>query len=129
MLAVPGVARRAAAHRQFGKWKRPDGADEGILVVGFDSPRGMGRPWNIVARLDRPTLEQADAVIVDELYNEKLGVTRIGQTLRNPRRPRPRRRLHPRHPLVHDGAAGLHDASQNAQRYLACAPTRRSTCW
>ena len=48
-----------------------------------------------------------DAVIVDELYRDKLGVTRLGQR-RDPRAPRACRRLHARHPHLHHGAAGVH---------------------
>jgi putative ABC transport system permease protein len=79
VLAVAGV-RSADPHIvRFGNWTRPDGALEGILVVGLDLEGGVGRPWNVVqGRID--DLEQADAVIVDDLYARKLGIARIGDT-------------------------------------------------
>jgi putative ABC transport system permease protein len=73
-----GVARVQKHVVQFGQWKKPDGAEEGILLVGFDPWGTMGRPWNVTAgRVE--DLEQADAVFVDELYRDKLGVTALGQ--------------------------------------------------
>lgn len=77
-LGTPGVARVQKQIVKFGQWKRPDGADEGVLIVGFDPAGRFGRPWNVVAgRVE--DLEQADTVFVDELYKAKLGVTRLGQ--------------------------------------------------
>jgi putative ABC transport system permease protein len=79
VMAVPGVTAAERHIVQFGNWTRPDGAVEGILLVGFDLEGGLGGPWSLVAgRL--ADLEQADAVIVDELYKAKLGVDRLGQT-------------------------------------------------
>lgn len=78
--AVEGVLAVQPHLVAFGDWKRPDGAEEGCLLIGVDLAGTMGTPWNLVAGsladLDRP-----DAVIVDELYRDKLGVTRLGQTL------------------------------------------------
>jgi putative ABC transport system permease protein len=77
-LATPGVARVQKQVVQFGRWKRPDGAEESVLILGFDPGGTIGRPWNVVAgRVE--DLEQADTVFVDELYLKKLGVSRIGQ--------------------------------------------------
>ncbi len=77
--AVAGVADVQQHIVAFGDWKRPDGAQEGCLVVGVDLGGRMGRPWNLVAGTP-DDLAQPDAVIVDELYREKLGVTHVGQT-------------------------------------------------
>jgi putative ABC transport system permease protein len=78
--AIDGVAAVQQHLVAFGDWKRPDGAEEGCLLIGMDLAGSMGRPWNLVAGsladLDRP-----DAVIVDELYRQKLGVTHLGQSL------------------------------------------------
>jgi putative ABC transport system permease protein len=63
---------------QFGQWKRPDGAQESVMLIGFDTAGRMGRPWNVVAgRVE--DLELADTVTVDELYKDKLGITHLGQ--------------------------------------------------
>lgn len=76
--AVPGVARVEKRVVQFSQWKRADGAQEGVLIVGFEPTGRMGRPWNVVAG-DVRDLEQADTVFIDELYAPKLGVTHLGQ--------------------------------------------------
>ena len=77
-LGVEGVADAQAHIVSFGTWTRPDGAREGVMVVGVERDGAMGQPWNLVAGtvddLDRP-----DAVIIDELYKDKLGVTHLGQ--------------------------------------------------
>jgi putative ABC transport system permease protein len=78
VLAVPGVADAQSHIVNFGQWKKPNGADEGILVIGLERRALMGRPWNIVeGSIDR--LSEPDAVIVDELYKQKLGITRVGE--------------------------------------------------
>jgi putative ABC transport system permease protein len=80
VLAVEGVERVTKQIVQFGNWKRPNGADTGIMLVGFDPNSSLGGPWNIVAgRLE--DLDQPDAVFVDELYSEKLGVRQVGETV------------------------------------------------
>ena len=79
VLATPGVAAAAKYIANFGAWKRPDGADEGVMVIGIDPTAAMGRPWNLTAgRVE--DLMQADAVIVDELYLGKLGIRGLGAT-------------------------------------------------
>lgn len=80
VLGVEGVERAEKQIIQFGDWKKPNGAVEGCLLVGFDIRQEMGAPWNLVSG-SIADLEQPDAVIVDELYQEKLGVTEIGQTV------------------------------------------------
>jgi putative ABC transport system permease protein len=78
VLAVPGVADAQSHIVNFGQWKKPNGADEGILVIGLERRAAMGLPWNVVeGSIDR--LSEPDAVIVDELYKAKLGITRVGE--------------------------------------------------
>jgi putative ABC transport system permease protein len=87
--ATPGVASAEKYIARFANWKRPDGGHESVQVVGVNfsqaiSTQGgrtgtiMGGPWNItsgsVADLNAP-----DAVLVDDLYWKKLGVTRVGE--------------------------------------------------
>lgn len=78
--SVPGVARVEKVIIQFGSWKRPNGAVEGCLLIGFNTRQEMGAPWNLVAG-KLSDLETPDAVIIDELYKEKLGVTHLGQSV------------------------------------------------
>ena len=82
--ATPAVAYAEKYIARFAGWKRPDGGHESVQVVGFnfadpaDPQRAMGGPWNLasgsVADLNAP-----DAVLVDDLYWKKLGVTRVGE--------------------------------------------------
>ncbi|HVG37659.1 MAG TPA: ABC transporter permease [Pyrinomonadaceae bacterium] len=76
--SVPGVAAVEKQIVQFGDWKLPNGAVEGILLVGFNPAGEMGGPWQITAG-SVADLRSADTVMIDELYREKLGVTRLGQ--------------------------------------------------
>jgi putative ABC transport system permease protein len=78
--ATPGVARASKYIARFTQWKRPDGRQESVQVVGIDLQTGLGAPWNIVeGTLD--DLRKPDAVFVDEIYKDKLGVDRIGQSV------------------------------------------------
>ncbi|HET7218357.1 MAG TPA: ABC transporter permease [Vicinamibacterales bacterium] len=80
VLATPGVARAAKYIVRFTQWKRPDGRQESVQIVGVDTTAGLGSPWNVVAgTLD--DLRKPDAVFVDEIYRDKLGVTHIGQVV------------------------------------------------
>jgi putative ABC transport system permease protein len=80
VLGVEGVERAEKQVIQFGDWKKPTGAVEGCLLIGFDTRQEMGAPWNIVRGSIRD-LEQPDAVMIDELYKEKLGVNDLGETV------------------------------------------------
>jgi len=62
VLATPGVASADKYIVRFSNWKTPEGAEEGIQVVGFNPYSGVGGPWNMV----------------DEIYKKKLGVSKIG---------------------------------------------------
>jgi putative ABC transport system permease protein len=87
-LAVPGVAQAEKYIMGFTQWKRPDGSQETVEIVGFELNSGMGGPWNVVSGSVRD-LELPDSVIIDEAYREKLNVSRIGDTVEiNDRRAR-----------------------------------------
>lgn len=76
--AVPGVADAQKLVAQWTQWKRHDGAQESVQIVGFNPDSGLGQPWNLVqGRVE--DLKTPDAVIVDEFYKQKLGVTRVGE--------------------------------------------------
>jgi putative ABC transport system permease protein len=79
-LAVEGVARVDRFALNFVNWKLPTGSVEAVQVAGFDLEGGMGGPWNLTAgTVD--ALHGEDTVIIDELYKEKLGISRLGQTV------------------------------------------------
>jgi putative ABC transport system permease protein len=78
--AIPGVEQAEKYIVQFNRWKRPDGGEEGVGIIGFDLESGLGGVYNITAgSID--DLKSADTVMVDEQYLKKLGVTAIGQTV------------------------------------------------
>jgi putative ABC transport system permease protein len=78
--AVEGVEYATKQIVQFGTWKKQDGGDEGVMIIGFDLDGGMGKPWNLTqGKIE--DLRQPDSVIIDELYAEKLQVSRIGETV------------------------------------------------
>jgi putative ABC transport system permease protein len=122
VMAVPGVAAAERHLVQFGNWTRPDGAVEGILLVGFDLDGGLGGPWSLVAGRIRD-LEQADAVIVDELYKAKLGVERLGQTFEI-RGHRARVVGFTRGIRSFTTAPPVFTSFANAQRFMGLAPDR-----
>jgi putative ABC transport system permease protein len=77
-LASPGAQAAEKYIVRFSDWQRSDGGHEGIQVVGFNPDSQLGRPWNIVeGKLD--DVKSPDAVLVDQLYRSKLGVTHLGQ--------------------------------------------------
>jgi putative ABC transport system permease protein len=78
VLATPGVAAAEKHIVRFSYWKAPDGSERGIQIVGFNPHSTIGGPWNIVSG-DVGELQKPDAVMVDEIYKEKLGVTRVGE--------------------------------------------------
>src|SRR5262245_53109194 len=78
VLATPGIAHAAKYIVRFSQWQRRDGRQESVQVVGFDPDQPLGGPWNVVeGRVG--DLKTADNVFVDELYKEKLGVSRVGE--------------------------------------------------
>lgn len=80
VLGTSGVESVEKQYVGFGQWKKPNGAEEGILLVGFNLDNGLGGPWNITAG-SIEALRAPDAVMVDELYLGKLGVRGLGQVV------------------------------------------------
>ncbi len=80
VLSVPGVARAEKFIVQFANWRKSEGGMESVEVVGFDLASGLGRPWAMAAG-SIEALEVRDTVIIDELYQQKLGVAELGQAV------------------------------------------------
>jgi putative ABC transport system permease protein len=76
--ATPGVASAEKYIAHFAGWKRPDGGHESVQVVGFNTDQTMGGPWNMVSG-SVADLKAPDAILVDDLYWKKLGITHLGQ--------------------------------------------------
>jgi putative ABC transport system permease protein len=79
-LSVPDVAAVDRLLVQFAPWTRPDGGSEYVIIVGFDLDAGTGGPWNVVDG-SVSDLRIPDAVMLDRIYAEKLGIRTIGQTV------------------------------------------------
>ena len=77
VLATPGVEQAEKYIQNFAYWKKPDGGVENVQVIGFRPGSGLGEPWNISQGAVLEVKEE-DGVLVDELYKEKLGVSKIG---------------------------------------------------
>lgn len=76
--SVEGVADAQKIIAHWTQWKRHDGGQESVQVVGINVDDPLERPWNIVeGRVE--DLKSPDAVIMDELYKEKLGVKQVGE--------------------------------------------------
>jgi len=76
--AVPGVADAQKIITHWTQWRRHDGGEESVQIVGLNIDDDLERPWNLVeGRVE--DLKSPDAIILDELYKQKLGVTRVGE--------------------------------------------------
>jgi putative ABC transport system permease protein len=76
--AVPGVADAQKIIARWTQWKRHDGGEESVQVVGLNVDDILERPWNLVEG-HVEDLKSPDAIILDELYKQKLGVTGVGE--------------------------------------------------
>lgn len=79
-MATPGVERVSKFLARFSQWKRIDGRQESVFVVGFEPGQLLGSPWNVVEG-DPRDLATAENVFIDELYKDKLGISHIGQVV------------------------------------------------
>jgi len=77
--ATPGVAEAQKYIVRFSRWKRADGQEEAVQVVGVNRESTMGQAWNVVQGR-REDLNIDDSVIVDRIYFQKLGVSGVGDT-------------------------------------------------
>lgn len=78
-MEAEGVEKVSKEILNFAVWKKPDGGETGVILVGFELNKGMGGPWNIIAG-NIGDLNLPNAVIVEELYKEKLGISKLGET-------------------------------------------------
>ncbi len=79
-VGMPGVAEVSRTIIQFTGWKKPEGGTETVILVGFDATTGISAPWDIVEG-SVESLSGPNAVMIDRLYAEKLGITAIGQRI------------------------------------------------
>lgn len=76
--AVPGVADAQKSIVHWTQWKRPDGREESVQIVGLNPDAQMGLPWDLVEG-NVADLKQPDAIIMDDVYKDKLGVKEVGE--------------------------------------------------
>ena len=77
-LSTPGVASAEKYIVHWAQWKNPSGAEESVQVVGFDTNKGIGGPWNVVEG-SVEDLKTPNSIMLDELYKSKLGVKHLGE--------------------------------------------------
>jgi putative ABC transport system permease protein len=80
-LGVKGIDSVQSLIVRFTDWKRPDGGTESVIVVGIDPVRPFLQPWNLKDGANVDDLHIADGVVIDELYSQKLGVSKVGETV------------------------------------------------
>lgn len=76
--AVPGVQEARKIISRWSQWKRADGRQESVQVIGIDPDSKLGRPWDLVQGTVED-LKRPDAVIMDDIYKQKLGVSSVGE--------------------------------------------------
>jgi putative ABC transport system permease protein len=79
VLATPGVASAEKYILRLANWKRADGSERGVLLVGFNPETGRAGPWNVTAGHPED-MRAADSVFADSLYQDILEVSEVGQT-------------------------------------------------
>src|SRR5262249_54483250 len=79
VLATPGVAQATKTILRFSQWQRHDGRQDSVHVLGFDHDRCLGGAGSVVEGCVA-AVKLADNVMIDELYRDKLGVSRVGET-------------------------------------------------
>ena len=76
--AVPGVGKAEKLISRWVTWKNPDGRQESVQVIGMNVDEPLARPWNLVQGRAED-LKRPDAIIMDEIYKQKLGVNHAEQ--------------------------------------------------
>ncbi len=78
VLSTPGVKSAEELVVGFTSWRKPEGGNKAIVLVGSDWTRGGLKPWNIVAGSDTD-LAAPGAVAIDRSYFPDLGISGVGQ--------------------------------------------------
>ena len=76
--AVPGVLEAQKIISRWTQWKSADGRQESVQIIGIDPDSTLARPWNLVQGTEQD-LKRPDAVIMDEIYKQKLGASHVGE--------------------------------------------------
>ncbi len=76
-LSVPGVADAEDMVVSFAKWRKPQGGQTTVLLIGTAAESPKALPWNIVEG-SRAALEAPNTVAIDQSYFPDLGMTKLG---------------------------------------------------
>lgn len=76
---VAGVAGTSTLVIGFSDWRLSSGEMTPVFIVGSDLGKGVLPPWNIVAGSVK-ALDAPNTVAVDLSYQERLGVSKLGET-------------------------------------------------
>lgn len=74
VIRHPAVVSATPLVARFAEWRRPDGGQELVQVIGFPLKADIGLPWNLPED-QRNALNLPDTAVVDEVYLDKLGLT------------------------------------------------------
>lgn len=74
--SVPGVAWAEGMLMTWVNWQRPDGRNTEVELIGLDEDL-VGGPWRM-SQGNVEAVREPDAVIVDALYLDHLGIEKIG---------------------------------------------------
>ena len=75
-LSTPGVENAEDMVVSFGKWRKPEGGQTTVLLVGSEAVSDSPLPWN-VAEGSRDGLLAADTVAIDKSYFPDLGIKAV----------------------------------------------------
>ncbi|GFM37321.1 ABC transporter permease [Desulfovibrio psychrotolerans] len=76
--ALPQVEETARFLIRFADWKKPDGGQESIQIIGYETAKGLGGPWGLVQG-GAESLSLEGGIIMDQLYMRQLGISQLGQ--------------------------------------------------
>lgn len=77
VASIPGVISADAMLIGWSTWQHPEGKRINVEVIGLDRNH-IGGPWKLIAG-DLESIDQPQTVIIDELYNDLLGVHELGE--------------------------------------------------
>lgn len=77
-LALPQVEEAGRFLIRFADWKKPDGGQESVQLIGYEKETGLGGPWGLV-KGNKEALSIEGGMIMDQLYMEQLGIRQQGQ--------------------------------------------------
>ncbi len=78
VMSVSGVQWAEEFLLGFSFWKRPDGGQESVEIVGYDPRSLVGGPWQVVEGDPRAVVGQ-DGILLDVADRVRLGSPEIGQ--------------------------------------------------